>query len=56
MNKLYKPGEKPLTPGIYQEKGPRGGNLPKSRTTTSGPGKETLAPTSKAGNTWKKIR
>lgn len=52
--KLYKPGEKPLTNGIYIETGPRGGVLDKPRKTTNGPGSEKLSPTSKKGNKWTK--
>ena len=56
MTRLYKPGEKPNSTGIYRETGPRGGFIPKARITTNGPGKEKLSPTSEAGNKWIKIR
>ena len=55
MNKKYKPGEIPLTPGKYSEVGPHGETLQKKKKITNGPGKEKLPPTTKKKNKWVKI-
>lgn len=52
MSKLQKPGEKPARPGEYEERGPRGGSLPKPRRVTIEAGDQPLPPTQKPGRTW----
>jgi YjzC-like protein len=52
--KLQKPGEKPKSPGIYEERGPRGGEVPKPRRVEMEPGDKPLPPTQEPGRTWEK--
>jgi hypothetical protein len=49
-----KPGEKPARPGEYEERGPRGGAVPKPREVTIEPGGQKLPPTQKPGRTWER--
>ncbi|MFK8184781.1 MAG: YjzC family protein [Phormidesmis sp.] len=55
MSNLQKPGEQPIRPGEYQEKGPRGGKVPKPRKVTMEKGDKPLPPTGKSGRTWKRV-
>lgn len=55
MSNLQKPGEQPTRPGEYQEKGPRGGEVPKPRKVTMEKGDKPLPPTGKSGRTWKRV-
>lgn len=50
-----KPGEKPARPGEYEERGPRGGEVPRHRQVTIEPGDNPLPPTQKPGRTWVRI-
>jgi hypothetical protein len=51
---LQKPGQKPILPGEYGERGPKGGEVPKPRTVTIEPGDTPLPPTQKPGRTWER--
>lgn len=55
MSDLQKPGEKPNRPGEYQERGPRGGAVPKPREVTIEPQDPKLPPTREPDRTWKWI-
>lgn len=55
MSEPRKPGEKPERPGEYQERGPRGGHVPKPRHVTMEPGDSPLPPTREKERTWKRI-
>ena len=55
MTDLQKPGEKPERPGEYQERGPRGGAVPKPREVTIEPRDPKLPPTQEPHRTWKRI-
>lgn len=50
-----KPGETPARPGEYEERGPRGGQVPKPRQVTIEPGDDTMPPTQEPGRTWERI-
>ncbi|MEQ9028824.1 MAG: YjzC family protein [Aggregatilineales bacterium] len=54
-NPLQKPGENPKKPGEYEERGPRGGEVPKPRTVTIEPGDKPLPPTQKPNRRWKPV-
>lgn len=54
MSKIQKPGEKPNRPGEYQERGPRGGEIPNSRKVTIESGDDKLPPTQKPNRTWER--
>ncbi|MDQ3549315.1 MAG: YjzC family protein [Chloroflexota bacterium] len=47
-----KPGEIPQRPAEYEERGPRGGQVPKPRQVTIEPGDKPLPPTQKPDRTW----
>ena len=49
---LQKPGETPQRPGEYEERGPRGGQVPNPRHVTIEPGDKPLPPTQEPGRTW----
>ena len=51
---LQKPGEKPHRRGEYEEKGPRGGKVPKPRRVTIELGDTPLPPTQKPGRRWER--
>jgi len=51
---LQKPGQIPVKPGEYGEKGPRGGQVPNPRVVTIEPGDKPLPPTQKPGRTWER--
>lgn len=55
MSKPQKPGEIPNRPGEYEERGPRGGQLPDPRQVTIEPGDKPLPPTQKPGRTWVRV-
>lgn len=55
MSKTQKPGEKPNRSGEYQERGPRGGQIPNPREVTIEPNDAPLPPTQQPGRTWKRI-
>lgn len=50
-----KPGERPARPGEYEERGPRGGQVPKPRQVTIEPGDDRMPPTQEPGRTWERI-
>lgn len=50
-----KPGERPMRPGEYEERGPRGGEIRNSRQVTIEPGDDRLPPTQEQGRTWVRI-
>jgi hypothetical protein len=50
-----KPGEKPVKPGEYIERGPRGGQVQNPRVVTIEPGDSPMPPTQKPGHTWERI-
>ncbi len=50
-----KPGESPERPGEYQERGPRGGQVPNARQVTIEPGDKPMPPTQKPNRTWERI-
>lgn len=52
--KPQKPGETPRSPGEYEERGRRGGKVPKPRRVTIEPGDKPLPPTQKPGRTWER--
>jgi hypothetical protein len=52
MPNTQKPGEKPASPGEYEERGPRGGEVDKPRRVTIEPGDSPLPPTQEPGRTW----
>lgn len=54
MSDLQKPGQKPQKPGEYEERGPRGGDVPKPRTVTIEPGDTPLPPTQKPNRRWER--
>jgi hypothetical protein len=49
-----KPGEIPIRPGKYVERGPRGGEVPHPRHVTIEPRDKPLPPTQKPGRTWER--
>jgi hypothetical protein len=53
-DKLQKPGEKPHRPGVYIERGPRGGEVPKPREVTIEPSDSPLPPTQKPNRRWER--
>jgi hypothetical protein len=55
MAKPQKPGEIPNRPGVYEERGPRGGRLPAPRVVTIEPGDRPLPPTQKPNRTWVRV-
>jgi hypothetical protein len=55
MSKLQKPGEKPISPGEYEERGPRGGQIPNPRQVTIEPGDPKLPPTQEPNRAWERI-
>lgn len=52
MPLTQKPGEIPNRPGEYEERGPRGGEIPHPRHVTIEPGDRPLPPTQDSGHTW----
>lgn len=54
MAKTHKPGEKPTTPGEYEESGPRGGKIPNPVTITIENGDNPFPPTREPNRTWVK--
>lgn len=50
-----KPGEKPNTPGEYEERGPRGGKITNPRQVTIEPLDYKLPPTQVANRTWVRV-
>jgi len=54
MPKPQKPGQTPRKPGEYEERGPRGGEIPDPRTVTIETGDKPLPPTQKPGHTWER--
>lgn len=50
-----KPGETPDRPGEYEERGPRGGQVPRPRQVTIEPGDDRMPPTQEAGRTWERV-
>ena len=52
MANPQKPGELPERPGEYEERGSRGGQVPKPRQVTIEPGDRPLPPTQKPDRTW----
>jgi hypothetical protein len=54
-NQRQKPGETPARPGEYQERGPRGGQVPNPRQVTIEPADPKLPPTQESGRTWQRI-
>jgi hypothetical protein len=55
MSQPQKPGERPARPGEYQERGPRGGQIPNPRQVTIEPGDHPLPPTREERRTWVRI-
>lgn len=55
MSTPQKPGENPKRPGEYQERGPRGGQIPKPRQVTMEKGDKPLPPTQEKNRTWVKV-
>jgi hypothetical protein len=55
MTATLKPGEKPPRPGEYEERGPRGGQIPDPRQATITKDDGHLPPTQESGNTWVKV-
>ena len=55
MPTTQKPGETPKRPGEYEERGPRGGHVPKPRQVTMEPGDNPLPPTQESGRTWVRV-
>ena len=54
-DRLQKPGETPVKPGEYEERGPRGGKVPNPRQYTIERGDDPLPPTQKSGRTFKRV-
>jgi hypothetical protein len=54
MGKLQKPGEKPVRPGEYIERGPRGGEIPSPRQVTIEPRDNKLPPTQEKNRKWER--
>lgn len=54
MSELIKPGTDNKPAGLYQEVGPRGGEVTKPRVVSIDTG-DRLPPTQKPGNKWKRI-
>lgn len=52
MSDPQKPGERPDRPGEYQERGPRGGVIPRPREVTIEPNDPKLPPTQQPDRTW----
>ncbi len=52
MPERQKPGEAPSKPGVYTERGSRGGEVPKPRVVTMPEGDKPLPPTQKSGRRW----
>lgn len=52
MSTPQKSGEIPARPGEYEERGPRGGQVPGGRQVTIEPGDKPLPPTQKPERTW----
>ena len=55
MSELIKPGTDNKPAGLYQEVGPRGGEVTKPRVVSIDTG-DRLPPTQKPGNKWKRIQ
>lgn len=55
MPNTQKPGEKPNKSGEYEERGPRGGELPNPRQVTIEPNDDKLPPTQEPNRTWVRI-
>ncbi len=55
MPNPQKPGQKPVKPGEYEERGPRGGHIPNPKVVTMEPGDEKLPPTKEPGRTWVRV-
>jgi hypothetical protein len=55
MPQRQKPGEVPARTGEYEERGPRGGQVPKPRRVTIEPGDRPLPPTQEPGRTWERV-
>lgn len=53
MSDLQKPGEQPQRPGTYEERGPRGGEVPNPRRINVDRGDGHLPPTQEPDRTWK---
>jgi hypothetical protein len=54
-NAPQRPGETPVRPGEYEERGPRGGQIPRPREVTIEPGDPRLPPTREPNRTWVRI-
>ncbi|MHB0874466.1 MAG: YjzC family protein [Anaerolineae bacterium] len=54
MPKIQKPGENPSRPGVYTERGPRGGEVDSPRRVNIEPGDKPLPPTQEPGHTWER--
>lgn len=54
MSKTQKPGETPRRPGEYEERGPRGGQVPNPRQVTIEPGDKPLPPTQQPKRAWER--
>ena len=54
MTQRQKPGETPNRPGEYEEKGPRGGDVPNPRKVTIEEGDTKLPPTQEPDRTWER--
>ncbi len=55
MSDPQKPGEIPNRPGIHEERGPRGGQVPNPRHVNIEPGDKPLPPTRQPDRTWVRI-
>ena len=55
MSRKLKPGEKPVKPGEYIERGPLGGKIHNPRQVTIEPGDDKLPPTQKPNRKWERI-
>ncbi len=55
MTDTQKPGETPKSPGEYEERGPRGGQITNPRQVTIETGDKPLPPTQKPNRTWVRI-
>ena len=49
-----RPGEQPRRPGVYVERGPRGGQVPNPREVEIEPGDKPLPPTQKPDRIWER--
>ena len=52
--RLQKPGEKPVRPGKYIERGPQGGKVNNAREVTMEVGDSPLPPTQKSKRKWER--